>query len=207
MRTPYIAASLIILIAGLTVLLYARHAAAHCDTMDGPVVTAARKALDSGDIGYVLPWVAEDDEPAIRAAFDHTRKVRALGAEAKDLADNYFFETLVRVHRAGEGAPYTGLKPAGSEVNPAVAAADKAFETGSDDALVALLTEAVQHNVHSRFAEAKAAQSKDINDIAARRRGVHAYVEFVHYVEAVYNSAAGSAGEAPAAHGHAPAHD
>lgn len=27
---------------------------AHCDTLDGPVVSAARKALDTGNINYAL---------------------------------------------------------------------------------------------------------------------------------------------------------
>jgi hypothetical protein len=198
----WIATVIALVVAAAAGLLYARRVSAHCDTMDGPVVKAARQALETGNLKYVLPWVGEEDEAQIKAAFEHARKVRALGPEAKSLADNYFFETLVRVHRAGEGAPYTGLKPAGSEVNPAVAASDKAFETGSADALVTLLTKAVKQRVESRFAEALAAQSKDINNVGARRRGVHAYVEFVHYAEGIYNSAAGGAGEAAAAHGH-----
>ena len=202
MTRMWIATVIALVVAAAAGLLYARRVSAHCDTMDGPVVKAARQALETGNLKYVLPWVGEEDEAQIKAAFEHARKVRALGPEAKSLADNYFFETLVRVHRAGEGAPYTGLKPAGSEVNPAVAASDKAFETGSADALVTLLTKAVKQRVESRFAEALAAQSKDINNVGARRRGVHAYVEFVHYAEGIYNSAAGGAGEAAAAHGH-----
>jgi hypothetical protein len=43
--------------------------------------------------------------------FTKTLAVRKQSKEAKELADMYFFETLVRIHCAGEGAPYTGLKP------------------------------------------------------------------------------------------------
>src|SRR5512135_1543516 len=102
--------------------VWATPAAAHCDTLDGPVVSAARKALDTGDINLVLAWTQKNDEKEIRSAFDKARAVRKAGGQAKDLADTYFFETLVRVHRAGEGAPYTGLKPTG-ETEPAIAAA------------------------------------------------------------------------------------
>jgi hypothetical protein len=31
--------------------------APHCDAMDGPVVTAARAALEAHDVGLVLPFV------------------------------------------------------------------------------------------------------------------------------------------------------
>ena len=193
--------SVVLVVISIVGFVYVRTAFAHCDTMNGPVVTAAQRALESGNVNYVLPWISEKDEAEIRSAFEHARQVRALGPEAKRLADMYFFETLVRVHRASEGEPYTGLKPAGAEANPAVAAADKALETGSADALTALLTKAVKEGVISRFAEAKAAQSKDINNVEGRRRGVHAYVELVHYAEAIYNSATGSQPEGEVAHG------
>src|SRR3990172_9984859 len=89
------------------ILLFPNSAMAHCDGMDGPVVKAAQKALASGDVNLVLIWVQKEDEKEIREAFDRTLEVRKLSAEAKELADMYFFETLVRVHRIGEGAPYT----------------------------------------------------------------------------------------------------
>jgi Family of unknown function (DUF6448) len=82
----------------------------HCDGMDGPVVKAAQKALEAGNVNLVLIWVQKADEVEVRKAFDQTITVRKLGPEARALADRYFFETLVRLHRAGEGAPYTGLK-------------------------------------------------------------------------------------------------
>ena len=82
-------------------------AGAHCDTLDGPVVAAARKALDSNNVNLVLLWVQKKDDAAIRKHFDKTVAVRKAGGQAKELADMYFFETLVRIHRAGEGAGYT----------------------------------------------------------------------------------------------------
>jgi len=103
-------------------LAWSASASAHCDTLDGPVVSAARKALDSGNVNLVLVWVQKDDDAELRDAFQRARNVRKAGGEAKELADLYFFETLVRVHRAGEGAAYTGLKPAGA-IEPPVAAA------------------------------------------------------------------------------------
>ena len=98
-------------------------ALAHCDTLDGPVVTLARQALAKGDVTPVLPWVAKEKEAEIRKAFALASAVRGKGEKEKELADMYCFETLVRVHREGEGAPYTGLKPAGLDLGPAIPAA------------------------------------------------------------------------------------
>ncbi len=131
-------------------------AAAHCDTMAGPVIAAAKVALAKGDITPVLKWVKKDDEKAMREAFKRALAVRTKGPEAKELADMYFFETLVRVHRAGEGAPYTGLKPADA-IEPIVAACDKALDSGKVDEVVEHVTGAVAAGIRERFSRAPGA--------------------------------------------------
>ena len=169
---------------------------AHCDTLDGPVVHTARVALDSGKIGPVLAWVQARDEAEIRHAFEDARAVRKLGPEAQSLADRFFFETLVRVHRAGEGAPYTGLKSAGQDLGPAVKAADKSVETGSPAEVEKLLVESVRHGLHQRFAKL-AALKKPGDDVAKGRAWVEAYVPYVHWVEGVHAAAGRGAGVHP----------
>jgi hypothetical protein len=168
----------------------------HCDGVDGPVVTLARRALEAGNVNLVLPWVREQDEAEIREAFTHALAVRKLGAEAKDLADRHFFETLVRVHRAGEGAPYTGLKPAGRDLGPAIPAADHALHDGSIDKVLKVLNDAVRKGLHEHFHNAVALKDFASNNVRAGREYVEAYVPYIHYVERLWQAASG------AAHGH-----
>ena len=180
----------------------ARSARAHCDTLDGPVVASARQALDLGDATPVLKWVGPEHEADVLAAFTHVLAVRALGEEAQALADRFFFETLVRLHREGEGAPYSGLKEAGSAVSPAVLAADEALETGSDAHLVAELTEAIAAGVRSRLEHARQTRAHSDESIGAGREFVAAYVEFTHYVEGLEALASGHSEEQEAGPGH-----
>jgi hypothetical protein len=109
------------------------------------------------------------------------------------LADLFFFETLVRVHRAGEGAPYTGLKPAGVEFEPGIKASDKALESGSVDALTEELTAVVSAGVRELFERAYQAKAHAEHNVEAGRRFVAAYVEFVHYIERLHSAAAADA--------------
>ena len=176
----------------LCLTLVPRAALAHCDTLDGPVVKAARLALAKGDVTGVLKWVPAADEAEIRRAFAETLKVRALGPAAAALADRYFFETLVRVHRASEGEPYTGLKPEGTDPGPAIAGADRALETGSVDALVTAIAGHVAAQLRERFAHAREALARADESVEAGRAFVRAYVGFVHYAERVHQ--AGEAG-------------
>ena len=162
---------------------------AHCDGLDGPVVTAARHALEDNKLERVLIWVQRQDEPEIRKAFEQTMAVRKLSTTARELADTYFFETLVRVHRAGEGAPYTGLKPAGRDLGPAIPEADRALETGDVEPLVRLLADAAEKGVRQHFAEARSARNYAAGNVKAGREYIEQYVPFIHYVERLYQSA------------------
>lgn len=78
-------------------------------------------------------------------------RARKTGPAAREVADLYFFETLVRIHRAGEGAPYTGLKPAELDEGPVIPIAEKAIETGSAEPLIGMLTDTLRHEVQNRF--------------------------------------------------------
>jgi hypothetical protein len=181
----------------VSALAWTTPALAHCDTLDGPVVSAARKALDTGNANLVLVWVQKNDEAEIRSALQRARNVRTAGGEAKELADLYFFETLVRVHRAGEGAGYTGLKPAGT-IEPPVAAADQAIETGKLQGLAKLIFDRTEKGLHGHFEQVMAKKKYDPNDVEAGRAYSSAYVEFVHYAERLYGAAETLAPE----HGH-----
>jgi hypothetical protein len=183
------------------ILLTPKAALAHCDTVDGPVVAAATRALAAGDVAPVLKWVKPENEPQIRAAFAQALKVRGLGEEARRLADQYFFETLVRVHRAGEGAPFDGIKPAGTPVDPGIAAADTALASGSIDEAAAHLAAAVADGVRQRFARVQSAAKNADRDVSSGREYVAAYVEFIHYVEALQQAASPHHAES-AAHVH-----
>ncbi len=176
----------------LTVLGAPIGALAHCDTLDGPVVETARVALDKGDVTPLLKWVSAGEEQEIQAAFQKTLAMRTLGPEAKEFADMYFFETLVRIHRAGEGAPYTGLKP-GAAIDPAVALADQALEGGSIDKLVEVLTNAMANGMRERFAYAYEKQKHADDSVKTGREFVESYVVFTHYVEGLHSLIQGNA--------------
>lgn len=192
-----------LVLATVTGLVLVRPAAAHCDSMDGPVVRAAREALAAGDVTPVLKWVREEDEPEIRAAFRRTLRVRAGNAEARALADLWFFETLVRVHREGEGAPYRGLLPAGAAIDEGIEAADVALESGTIDSLVADLSARIEAGVRDRFERVHMLRAHADDSVEAGRSFVHAYVEYIHFIEALEDLLAhGAVEHAPAEHAH-----
>ena len=161
----------------------------HCDSMDGPVVQAAARALAAGNVDLALPYVKPDGEDEVRAAFERALEARQ-HPDSRDVADLYFFETVVRIHRRGEGAPYTGLKPAGLDVGPVIPVAERAIATGSSDELSALLTDTLQHQIKERLDRVMALQPKASGTVPQARE----------YVEAMLGLQVWSHGLHPAMH-------
>ncbi len=158
----------------------------HCDTMDGPVVKAAKEALEKEDVNIILPWAPKEAENEISRAFDKTISVRKLGNQAGELADYWFFETIVRLHREGEGAPYTGIKPAGLDEGPVVPRAEKAIEHGDAKEVVEFLSRTVEDEVQKRLEHAMSLRDYNKDDVEAAREYTEAMLEFILYSHKLY---------------------
>lgn len=159
---------------------------AHCDTMNGPIIPEAKAALEKGDVTSILKWVKKENETEIKQAFAKAIAVRAKGPEERDLADRYFLETLIRVHRAGEGAPYTGLKD--EPVEPIVALSDKALADGFADELIKKMNGHMGEAVKQKFNKVLEAKKTKDRSIDAGREYVEAYVTYTHYVEGIHDA-------------------
>jgi len=158
----------------------------HCDSMDGPVVKAAKRALAAENVNFVLPYVPRESEHEVEEAFEKVVRARKEGSAARELANLYFYETVVRLHRAGEGAAYTGLKPAGLAEGSFVPVAEAAIESGSAGVLLKLLTEAVQADVKRRLDRVIELRDHDPADVGAARAYVQAILNFVVNTNKLY---------------------
>lgn len=171
-------------IAGLTL---PQAAEAHCDTINGPVATAAREALATEDVDKILIWVTEEEEAELEATYRQALEVYNQGDNSKELAEQYFMENTVRLHRLAEGMPYTGLKSAQPH-SEAIEAAEKALETeelnSATDLLIADLKEKASH----LFDEALEAKKHKDESVATGRKWVNAYVKYVIYLEGLHHT-------------------
>lgn len=156
---------------------------AHCDTMDGPLIADAKKAILENNVSYALKWVSAENEKEIKEVFDLMMKVRGLSPDAKELSEKYFFETLVRIHRAGEGVPFTGVKPSGTPIDEKVLAADRAIASGNLSALNGLMPAEKLPELSVRFDKVMSLKNFDVNQVEAGRKYVESYVMFFKFAE------------------------
>src|SRR5690554_3292910 len=120
---------------------------AHCDSYDGPVIKDALTALENNNVELVLKWIDSHQEQEVIALFKKTYDLRDGDNEVYTIVEKHFLETLVRLHRETEGAPFTGLKPAGS-MTPMVEMADRSIEINSMDEVSKTVTTHLARNIH-----------------------------------------------------------
>jgi hypothetical protein len=187
-----------VITAGL--LFGGQSAQAHCDSVDGPVAKAVAKALETGNVNPVLAYAPASAETEIRTAFEKSYNVRGLGADARALADQAFLETAVRLHRSGEGAAYTGLKPAGADYGPVIPAAEHAVATGDLATLKAVLVEELEHALRERLAHLRELQKaplepKTAAEVPHARERISAELGFVIFAESIRQAVLGKGAE------------
>lgn len=88
---------------------------------------------------------------------------------------------------AGEGAGYTGLKPAGT-IAPPIAAADKSLESGKLEGVAKLVSERMEQGLHRHLEDMMSKKKYNPDNVAAGRAFASAYVEYTHYVERLYDA-------------------
>jgi hypothetical protein len=166
----------------------------HSDTRDGSVVRAAQKALETGNLNHVLIWVPAESGDELGGIFGKTLRARKAGTEAQDVADDWFFENTIRLLRAGEGALYTGMKPTGLSEGPVMPRAVRAIETGDPGGTIGFILRTVEDELTLRFQHVMQQRAFDVNDVAAGREYIEAFIGWVVYSHYLYQSVAGAPG-------------
>ena len=171
------------LVAAGMFLLAPVTADAHCDTMDGPAVKDAIKAMDSGNVNYALKWVQPKYEAEVSRAFRMSMKVKDINADTKNLAEQYFFEILLRDHRAGEGVAFDGVKPHGWPVDERVRVADQSIALGNLEPLKGLVEPDKWPELQRRFQKVMSLKDFNVNRVEEGREYIEAYVQFFKFAE------------------------
>ena len=159
-----------------------------CDTMDGPVVTAAELALEMENINYVISYVKKKFERELRDAFDRAIIVRGLSGEAAEVADYCFFETAVRLHMLGDGKSYTGIKHSGLNRGPMITKTEEAIEIGDNTVLKEFLMNLIEESFENQFEEIMSKKEYDLNDVDAAREYITSMLEFIRFTHDLYNN-------------------
>lgn len=169
---------------GMLMMLVSLPAQAHCDSYDGPVIQDALRALEQDDVSLVMKWIEPQYEAEISNLFTKTVSLKDQDQEVYDIVEKHFLETLVRLHREGEGAPFTGLKPAGS-ATPLVQMADASIAQNDLTGLLTKLTDHLQKDLSDKYQKVMDLHKVKDQSVEQGRAYVAAYVDYTHTLEGI----------------------
>lgn len=169
------------------------------DAMDGPVISSARRALETNNVLLVLPWVPVASEEELRRSFERTVRERGLGKQIAEFVDMRFFESIVRLHMQGEGRTYGGLRPAGTGTNPVTLRVQSAVEEENPEKLIHFMITALEDQLLIRYREVVAHKGYDETDLTEAREYVRALTELTGYSERLYGTVTSSTRQEPPA--------
>ena len=158
----------------------------HCDTESGPVIKAAKQAIKTGNVNYILIWVQKDDSEKIIEVFNKTILNIKKDPTNQENYEKELFTTLLKVHREGEGAEFSGIKDDNTVLKP-IKMADSAIDDGSIKEVSKMVTNHIERVITEKFTELEHARQFDVNDVEAGREYVRKYVEFMHLIEGLHN--------------------
>lgn len=190
---------LTILIASLLMIFSSVPVSAHCDSYDGPTIKDAVKALETNNVKLVLKWIKPEQEKEIIPLFNKTYALKSGDKEVYNIVERHFFETLVRLHRETEGAPYTRLKPAGT-TKPIILMSDQAIENRNIDDLLGKLNNHIGKVLKEKYERVAELDKLKNNSPEQGRDFVEAYVDYTHTIEAIHDIIEPGSGHA--AHNH-----
>jgi hypothetical protein len=169
----------------LMMLLIPQGLSAHCDSYDGPLVKDALKALETGKVDLVYKWIEPESEQEIADLFNKTFALKEGDKEIYSIVEKHFLETLVRLHRQGEGASFTGLKPAGS-TSQIIVMADAALVNNNLEDLSKKLSSHILSVLNEKFQEAALRSTTKDNSVSEGRAYVKAYIAYTHFIEEIH---------------------
>ena len=168
------------------IFIFTNTASAHCDSYDGPVIKDAEMALETNNVNLILKWVTKEQEKEITTLFQKIYELRNGDKEVYEIVEKHFFETLVRLHRETEGAPYTGLKPAGT-TKQIIQMTDKALKENNVDDFLLKLNNHIDKVVREKYKKVSELNKVKDDSVEKGRKFVAAYVDYTHTVEAIHD--------------------
>ena len=193
LRSNLLKSAFIVSLIAIFSLISIQPASAHCDSFDGPALKDAARALETNNVDLILKWISVDMEAEVVPLFHKTYSLRNGDPEVYEIVKKHFYETLVRLHREMEGAPFTGLKAAGTTA-PITVMSDKALQTGDFDSLLKALNKHVNAQLQEQYEKVAALYKVKDNSAEEGRKFVAAYVDYTHSIEAVHDILSGEGG-------------
>ena len=155
---------------------------------NGPVMRAAKMALETGNANYILIWVPEESENTLKNLIEKTCCERSSRKNIQNLAINWYFQTVSRLKYANGWPHCPGMKSERSDEKPIVLMVERAIETGNIEEIIGVIPCTHAGDVRQRFHHVMDKRNYNVDNIADGRAYVSSFIDLIVYLNNLYTS-------------------
>jgi hypothetical protein len=156
------------------------------DEMQGPVVKAAKMALETGNVNYILIWLPEESENTLKNLLEKTCCTRSSRMNMKNRAYDWYFEMVNRFFNIGRPRDNLTIR-GGLAEKPLDLKVDKAIESGNFEEIRDIIPVTHEADAKQRFLHVMNMRNYPVNNIAEGRAYVSAFFDFNRYMHDLYS--------------------
>jgi hypothetical protein len=159
---------------------------------NGPVIRAAKMAMETGNASYILIWLPKEAENTLKNLLERTYCENRTRKNTQNHSIDWYFKSVNRLHSRYGWPDYPGMKFKETDEETIALMVERAFESGNFEEINSIIPLNHSGDARERFHKVMMKRNYSVDDIAAGRVYVSAFIAFIVYL---HNLSSGSPGK------------
>jgi hypothetical protein len=149
---------------------------------DGPVISAAKRALETGNAHYILIWIPEESENTVKNLLEKAYCERYTQKNAYNHIVDWYFETINHLHSVHYGPYNLTISTKAPEEKTIIFLVERTCESGNFEEITTVIQDTPSGEMRQRFNDVMKKRNYGVENIAAGRVYVSAFTDFIAFV-------------------------
>lgn len=152
------------------------------DSHNGPMMIAAKRALETGKAHHILIWIPEKSENTLKNLLEKVCCKRRIQADGHDRIVDWYFETISRFHSGYYGPHNLNISTKTPEEKSIIFLVESACESGNFEEITTVIRDTPTGEMRQRFDDVMKKRNYCEENIAAGRVYVSVFTYFIAFV-------------------------
>jgi hypothetical protein len=145
-------------------------------------MSAAMRALETGEAHYILIWIPEASENTLKNLLEKAYYERYTQKNARTHIVDWYFTTVNNYHSGYYGPRNLDISTKTPEEKMIISLVERAFESGNFEEIGTIIPDTPTGEMRQRFDDVMKMRDYHVENIAAGRVYVSAFTDFIEFV-------------------------
>jgi len=157
----------------------------HMSFDNDPVMSAAKKALETGKAHYILIWIPEESENTLKNLLEKVCCTLNTQKDGNDHIVDWYFETIKRLHSGYYGSRNLNIPTKTPEEKTIIFLVERACESGNFEVITTIIPDTPAGEMRQRFNDVMKKRNYTVENITDGRVYVSAFTDFIAFVNSL----------------------